>query len=85
MMTLLRSFIGRKVGNPATRQNADANEWHSHKEANVRWRSIMAKYRSPLSEAACHRGPFLASDKGDWIDHLNDDLGVGTLGPNSKN
>jgi hypothetical protein len=31
-------------------ERAAAAQWHSRKEPDEKWRSIMAKYRSPLSE-----------------------------------
>jgi hypothetical protein len=52
MKSLLRSIIERAHNyNCTTREKADAIQWHSRNEPNAKWRSIMAKYRSPLSEA----------------------------------
>jgi hypothetical protein len=50
MRSLLLSIIERAHAR-ATRKKAKSIQWHSRKETNAEWRSIMAKYRSPLSEA----------------------------------
>jgi hypothetical protein len=50
MKSSLCSIIER-VHDHATRKKAKPVQWHSRKEANAEWRLIMAKYRSPLSEA----------------------------------
>ena len=50
MRSLLLSIIERAHA-CATQKKEKPVQWHSRKEANAEWRSIMAKYRSPLSEA----------------------------------
>ena len=50
MRSLLLSIIERAYA-CATQKKEKPVQWHSRKEANAEWRSIMAKYRSPLSEA----------------------------------
>jgi hypothetical protein len=50
MRSLLLSIIERARA-CATQKKEKPVQWHSRKEANAEWRSIMAKYRSPLSEA----------------------------------
>jgi hypothetical protein len=50
MKSLLRSIFGVAY-NCTTWEKADVIQWHSREEANAKWRLIMAKYRSPMSEA----------------------------------
>jgi hypothetical protein len=73
MKWLLRLIIER-ANNFTTPEKADAIQWHSRKEANAKWRSIMAKYRSPLSEAMTARRPdeaVVGGDDGDWLDRFD--------------
>jgi hypothetical protein len=76
MVSLLRSIIESAFNCPAP-EKSDALQWHSCKEANAKWRSIMAKYRSPLSEGVTvrRRGEVAAlGDDGNWLDHLDADV-----------
>jgi hypothetical protein len=50
MKVLLRSIF-EMVNDWAVPEKADAAQWHSRKEPDEKWRSIMAKYKNPLSEA----------------------------------
>jgi hypothetical protein len=73
MKSLLRSIIDLVNDCPAP-EKADAAQWHSRKEPDEKWRSIMAKYRSPLSEAttAPRRDKAVVVDGyGDWLDHID--------------
>jgi hypothetical protein len=77
MKSLLRSII-EGAYNFTTREKADAIQWHSRNEPNAKWRSIMAKYRSPMSEAITvqHRDETVAvGDDGDWLDRFDDHAG----------
>jgi hypothetical protein len=72
MKSSLRSIIERANHRPA-REKADAIQWHSCKEPDEEWRSIMAKYRSPSSEAttAPRRAEAVVVDSyGDWLDRF---------------
>jgi hypothetical protein len=59
MRSLLLSITERAHAR-AAHKKAKQLQWHSGKEANAEWRSIMAKYRSPLSETP---GPNIKSTK----------------------
>ena len=72
MRSLLLSIIERAHAR-ATRKKAKSIQWHSRKETNAEWRSIMAKYRSPLSEAP---GPNIKSPE-DERPHDPRVIGVG--------
>jgi hypothetical protein len=72
MVSLLRSIIESAFNCP-TPEKSDALQWRSRKEPNAKWRSIMAKYRSPLSEGVTVRRREEAVDDGDWLDHLDAD------------
>jgi hypothetical protein len=73
MKWLLRSIIER-ANNFTTREKADGIQWHSRNEANAKWRSIMAKYRSPLSEAMTAQRrdeAVVGGNDGDWLDRFD--------------
>jgi hypothetical protein len=55
MRSLLRSIIERANKRPV-REKADPIQWHSCKEPDEKWRSIMSKYRSPSFEATTAPG-----------------------------
>jgi hypothetical protein len=50
MKSLPRSIF-EMVNDCPVPEKAVAAQWHSRKEPDEKWRSIMAKYRNPLSEA----------------------------------
>jgi hypothetical protein len=73
MRSLLRSIFELANDCPAP-ERADGAQWHSRKEPDEKWRSIMAKYRSPLSEATtapCRDKAVLGDGYGDWRDHID--------------
>jgi hypothetical protein len=73
MKSLLRSIF-EAAYNCTTWEKADVIQWHSRKEANAKWRSIMAKYRSPVSEAATmqrREETVPVGDDGDWLDRFD--------------
>jgi hypothetical protein len=77
MKSLLRSIIDAAY-NCATLEKADVIQWHSRKEANAMWRSIMAKYRSPMSEAITvqrHDETVIVGDDGDGLDRFDAHVG----------
>jgi hypothetical protein len=72
MKALLRSIF-EMVNDCPVPERAGAAQWHSRKEPDEKWRSIMAKYRSPLSEAtaAPRRDKAVVVDGyHDWFDHI---------------
>jgi hypothetical protein len=73
MKSLLRSIFEMVNDCPAP-EKADAAQWHSRKEPDEKWRSIMAKYRSPLSEATMaprRDKAVVVGGYGDWLDHFD--------------
>ena len=76
MNSLLRSIIEAAYG-CTTREKVDLIQWQSCKEANAKWRSIMAKYRSPMPEIITmqRREETIAVDNdGDWLDRFDAQL-----------
>ena len=73
MKSLLRSIF-EMVNDCLVPERAAAAQWHSRKEPDEKWRSIMAKYRNPLSEAttAPRRDKAVVVDGySDWFDRID--------------